>query len=135
MMKGWHKESYRHYLAAKGVKTTKKAVKKGLFVPATIDFHQRKQKLKTPEIRVWFRGKGDADYKTFDSFEEAESFIKSNSNAEDVPLVAVDGYELNIFDMKVRKYLAAKYFADNDELGRVGSKLNRNKDMINKYIR
>ena len=28
-MKGWHKESYRHYLAAKGIKTSKYMVSFG----------------------------------------------------------------------------------------------------------
>jgi len=110
-MRGWHKESYRHYLAGKGIKTNRysaKKPKKGLFVPATIDWDQRKRKFKTPEIRVWFKGKDGAEYKTFESFDEAESYIKLNPGAERLPLVAMDGYEINLYDMKQRKYLALK---------------------------
>jgi len=117
-MKGWHKESYRHYLAAKGIKT-KKNSKVGLFVPATIDWDQRKKKFKQPEIRVWWRGSEGATYKTFDSFDDANDFIKSHPGAEKIPLIAMDGYEINIYDMKKKKYMMAK----SEILGHFNSKI------------
>jgi hypothetical protein len=58
-----------------------------------------------PEIRVWCHphriGKdGDDYYYVFDSFRDALEFIKKHKEAEEVPLIAFMGYEINIFDMK-----------------------------------
>ena len=56
--------------------------------------------LTIPEIRVWYHPpEGDDCFKVFDTFQEAADFIKGNPTAEDVPLVAFKGWELNIFDI------------------------------------
>lgn len=57
-----------------------------------------------PEIRVWCHpaklGKGEADYyHVFPTFTEAISYIRTNKEAEDAPLIAFKGYEINIFDV------------------------------------
>lgn len=58
-----------------------------------------------PEIRVWCHpyriGKsGDDYYETFNSFLEAMKFISEHKEAENVPLIAFRGYELNFWKMK-----------------------------------
>ena len=58
-----------------------------------------------PEIRVWchphYDGKDGEDYyEVFDNFGDALNFISNNKVAEPAPLIAYDGYEINIFDME-----------------------------------
>lgn len=58
--------------------------------------------LEVLEIRVWchphLNGESGDDYwHTFDSFSEAFDFIKSHKEAEDQPLLAFRGYEINLF--------------------------------------
>lgn len=58
--------------------------------------------LDVPEIRVWCHphkgGKsGDDNYEVFDSFKEAHEFIESNGEAEEAPLIAFLGHEINIY--------------------------------------
>jgi hypothetical protein len=77
-------------------------------IPSTHDLTQHKKKLQTPEIRVWchphFIGKtGDDYFKIFPSFEMAEKFIAKHDEAEDVPLIAFRGYEINIYEIENRK--------------------------------
>ena len=67
------------------------------------DATQGAAELKQPEIRVWCHphkigGSGDDWYEVFNSFREAQDFIKTHKEAEDTPLIAINGYELNIFD-------------------------------------
>ena len=61
-----------------------------------------------PEIRVWvhpLKG-GDCYYYVFASFRSAYRFIISHPlEAEDIPLVAIAGYELNLFDIPKGLYL------------------------------
>ena len=77
-----------------------------MIVPATTDVCQHKDKLKIPEIRVWCHPhaigqSGDDYFETFGTFERACDFIKKNSElSEPFPLIAYDGYELNIFEMQ-----------------------------------
>jgi len=75
-------------------------------VPVTIDMLQEMDgNLQVPEIRVWCHphriGKsGDDYYEVFDSFEKALNFISSRQEeAEDVPLIAFRGYEINLWEM------------------------------------
>jgi hypothetical protein len=72
----------------------------------------------TPEIRVWCHpGNGDDYYEIFDSFKDAQEFISNNPNtAEEVPLVAWKGWELNMWgvndyseDIKTGWDLVIKY--------------------------
>ena len=58
--------------------------------------------LLTPEIRVWNHPAegGDDYYYTFDTFQEALNYIKNHPEAENTPLIAIHGYELNIFDLE-----------------------------------
>jgi hypothetical protein len=78
-------------------------------VPSTIDMVQEVEgNLKTPEIRVWCHphriGKdGDDYYYIFDTFKEALDFIKKHQEAEDAPLLAIAGYELNLLDLKPKR--------------------------------
>lgn len=80
-----------------------------MIIPHTIDIKQEKKKLDIPEIRVWCHphrvGKKGSDYYyVFDSFKEAIQFILGNKEmAEDVPLIAFRGYELNLFEIKKKK--------------------------------
>lgn len=58
-----------------------------------------------PEIRVWCHPhyidqKGDDYYCKFKSFTAALKFIKEHKEAEDQPLIAFKGYELNIFALE-----------------------------------
>lgn len=75
-------------------------------VPACIDMIQEfSGNLEVPEIRVWCHppkvGKsGDDYYHTFSSFKEAMDFIKHHKEAEEVPLLAFRGYELNLFEIE-----------------------------------
>ena len=78
-------------------------------VPATNDIIQECEgNLQRPEIRVWCHphkiGKsGDDYYDTFESFEDAINFIEDHEEAEDAPLIAIKGYELNVFAIEERK--------------------------------
>ncbi len=61
--------------------------------------------LDVPEIRVWCHphkvGKsGDDRYEVFSSFKEAHDFIESNDEAEESPLIAFAGHEINIYPEK-----------------------------------
>jgi len=68
-------------------------------VPSTIDIVQQVEgNLEIPEIRVWCHPGGDDCYEVFDTFEQALNFIKEHPEAEEVPLIAFRGRELNIFD-------------------------------------
>ena len=79
-------------------------------VPATIDILQGRKKLKVPEIRVWchphkrpdFKEEDDGNdyYESFPTFEAALAFIIEHPEAETVPLVAFQGYELNLWAME-----------------------------------
>lgn len=75
-------------------------------VPATTDMIQEVEgKLDAPEIRVWchphrIREEGEDHYSVFESFKEALAFIEDHPDAEDSPLVAFRGYELNLWDME-----------------------------------
>ena len=72
-------------------------------VPSTRDVIQEADGvLTTPEIRVWCHphkiGKsGDDFYMKFNSFSEAVAFIKNHPEAEAHPLIAIQGYELDLF--------------------------------------
>lgn len=72
-------------------------------IPAMIDMIQSCGEVCTvPEIRVWCHphatGKdGQDDYSVFDTFAEALAFIKATPEAEPTPLIAYNGYEINIF--------------------------------------
>ena len=73
-------------------------------VPTTKDVTQEPKKLKTPEIRVWCHPhvidkRGSDYYYVFDSFRDAETFCKEHKEAE-VPLIAFDGYEFNLYEYK-----------------------------------
>lgn len=81
---------------------------KTMNIPSSRDLIQSVKKLKSPEIRVWchphYKGKtGDDYYQVFNSFKEAEKFIKSHKEAEKVPLVAFRGYEINLYEIEVIK--------------------------------
>lgn len=78
-------------------------------IPSTTDTIQKyRGNFQIPEIRVWCHPHkvgedGDDYYYTFGSFEEALHFIETHKEAEDVPLIAFRGYELNIFAIKERE--------------------------------
>lgn len=78
--------------------------------PAFQDMLQDKKKLKIPEIRVWCHPGGQDDcYYIFNSFEDAFKFIKWNPKiTEGNPLIAFDGYEINLFDNCFNKKLKEK---------------------------
>jgi hypothetical protein len=72
-------------------------------VPVTIDMIQEVKGILTevPEIRVWchphYVGKTGGSYETFNTFQEALAFIKAHPEAEKTPLLAFQGWELNLF--------------------------------------
>jgi len=75
-------------------------------VPATKDMIQEVEGNieNTPEIRVWchphkIEENGSDYYYTFPTFSDALQFIQTHPEAEDVPLVAFRGYELNLWDI------------------------------------
>lgn len=74
-------------------------------IPTMRDLIQKaKGELEVPEIRVWchphkIERSGDDYYRVFDSFKEALEFIRGNEEAEEVPLIAFGGFEINIFEM------------------------------------
>ena len=76
-------------------------------VPATKDLIQKVEgNLKIPEIRVWihpnkFDKPGNDYYYVFKDFESALKFIETHKEeAEPWPLLAVNGYEINVFDIE-----------------------------------
>lgn len=75
-----------------------------MFVPATHDVLQNKEKVKVPIIKVWCKGyvnRPMSYFKQFESFERAMRFIDENREiTESYPLICYDGYEINIFDYK-----------------------------------
>jgi len=55
-----------------------------------------------PEIRVWCHPhyigkKGDDYYRVFDTFKDAIDFIAQHDEAEEIPMIAFNGKEINIF--------------------------------------
>lgn len=74
-----------------------------LEIAQTIDVIQECEgNLAMPEIRVWSHphkiGKsGDDYYDVFDSFKQAHKFIESHPEAEENPLIAFRGHEINIY--------------------------------------
>lgn len=75
-------------------------------IPAATDIIQEVNgSLEVPEIRVWIHphriGKeGDDYYYVFPTFKAALKYISSHPEAEETPLVAFRGYEIDIFAMK-----------------------------------
>jgi len=74
-------------------------------IATTIDLTQKK-KFKIPEIRVWCHPKngGDDYYHIFVSFDAAIKFIMENKTSkkfhvEEIPLIAFDGREINLWSM------------------------------------
>lgn len=68
---------------------------------------QTEGKLKVPEIRVWCHPtKGGSDFwETFDSFKDAMAFIKESEDkesfrAEEIPLIAFNGLEINLWSIE-----------------------------------
>lgn len=87
------------------IKRVKTKRVKGKYIPYCIDLTQSGDELKVPEIRVWchphyVKKSGDDYYRVFESFMDAFKFIKTHKEAEDVPLVAISGIEINLFDIK-----------------------------------
>lgn len=72
-------------------------------IPVSIDLIQEYGEILTePEIRVWchphyINKSGDDYYMVFDTFKDALKFIGKHKEAENVPLVAFRGYEINLF--------------------------------------
>jgi hypothetical protein len=80
------------------------SIQKSMNIPSNRDLTQHKVKLQTPEIRVWCHPhridkEGDDYFKVFPNFEMAEKFIKAHEEAEEVPLVAFRGYEINLYEI------------------------------------
>lgn len=74
-------------------------------VPAMTDVLQEDKKLDVPEIRVWCHppkvGESGSDYyMVFDTFRDALRYIGITEEAEDHPLLAFGGYELNLWEME-----------------------------------
>jgi len=73
-------------------------------IAVTKDVLQEETGLGRPEIRVWCHphkiGENGSDtYEVFDSFKDAEYFIKSHKDAEETPLVAFGGYEIDLWSL------------------------------------
>lgn len=74
-----------------------------LNITQTVDIIQEGDiNLIIPEIRVWSRpykiGKPGNDYfDVFESFREAHQFIDGHPEAEEAPLIAFQGYEIDIY--------------------------------------
>lgn len=79
----------------------------------TIEFNRKKDVLQednileTPEIRVWYYSEktGEDTYLAFKSIPLALEFIRINKvnpniKTEDLPLIAINGYEYDLFTMK-----------------------------------
>jgi hypothetical protein len=72
-------------------------------IPTLKDLTQDKP-ITTPEIRVWCHPHninlmGDDYYEIFNSFKDAEDFIRTHKEAEPMPLIAFAGYEINIYEL------------------------------------
>jgi len=86
---------------------------------ATKDMIQKfKGNLEIPEIRVWchphyVKKRGDDYYKVFDTFAEAVEFTNSHEEAEEVPLIAFRGYELNLWTIVPEQEGERKLDEDN----------------------
>jgi hypothetical protein len=86
-------------------------------IPTLIDFNQTEKHLTTPEIRVWCHPhyielSGDDYYEVFNSFAEAEDFIKTHPEAEEVPLIAFKGVEINIYEINQTNEITNQGVAD-----------------------
>lgn len=79
-------------------------------VPSTKDLIQESRgNLEEPEIRVWchphyINEEGDDYYEVFDKFSDALEFIRIHPEAEEVPLIAFRGRELNLWAMEEVKW-------------------------------
>ena len=77
-------------------------------VPSTKDMTQLEKKITdVPEIRVWccpqkINKDGSDYYHTFKTFKKALAFIKKHPEAEEVPLIAFKGYELNLWGIDAK---------------------------------
>jgi len=76
-------------------------------IPTTNDLTQEGKKIQIPEIRVWchphyIKKDGDDYYYVFETFKEAERFISKHKEAEEIPLIAFRGYEINLYDIKAK---------------------------------
>jgi hypothetical protein len=87
--------------------TTKKKKVEPPFCGLATDYTQTTFKISTPEIRVWCHphrvGKVNQNdyYRIFESFTQAMLFIaKHKKIAEEVPLIAFHGYEINLWTLK-----------------------------------
>lgn len=70
-------------------------------VPLLKDVTQSKRIIEVPEIRVWIHNtEGDDYYKVFPNFNEALAFCEKNKDAEDNPLIAFKGYEINLWGLR-----------------------------------
>lgn len=57
-----------------------------------------------PEIRVWHHSNKGDSYKVFSTFQKAFQFIKMHPEAEEIPLIAINGCELNLFAFAFHSY-------------------------------
>ena len=68
------------------------------------DMMQIKKKVLVPGIRVWCHNHNGSDwFKVFKTFKQAVSFCNKEHKKfvpEDYPLIAFNGYEINIFEGK-----------------------------------
>jgi len=90
-MKGWHKESYRHYLASKGIKTNKYfGKKKQLFIPEPFGLSrelQPKDKFYTDEeLTANYMNSIKPGLKTMDVGELTDRLVKVNKMDPDFAL-------------------------------------------------
>ena len=91
--------------------------------------------LEIPEIRVWchphkINKSGDDYWEVFPSFDEAMKFIGKHPEAEDQPLIAFRGWEINLWTIDEVKSDENKiHFADRGrQSGRVGTRNQKHKD-------
>lgn len=73
-------------------------------IPYARDLIQQETMILSPEIRVWCHPhkvgqSGDDYYNVFPTFAEAETFIREHPEAEDQPLIAFAGKEINIYEL------------------------------------
>jgi len=83
----------------------KAEIKEGINIPMTKDVLQIGSPLEVPEIRVWCHphkvGRTGSDsYFVFKTFKEALEFCAQSDEAEEIPLIAFRGYEINLFEIK-----------------------------------
>lgn len=73
------------------------------------DLIQKEQgNLEVPEIRVWchphrIAQRGADTWETFPTFAAALNFIKAHPEAEDKPLLAFRGYEINLWTIDPKR--------------------------------